>query len=42
MSRVTCPGRHTTEDMSLRPGVYRQLAHPAIQSIHIQQCQSLR
>ena len=30
-----------TDDLSLRPGLFRSLAHPAFQSIHDQSCQSL-
>jgi len=39
--RSSFSGRHTNDDLSLRPGVFRSLNHPAFQSIHIQNCQSL-
>ena len=34
-------GRQPTDDLSLQPGLFRSLAHPAFQSIHDQSCQSL-
>ena len=41
MTLFPASGRQPSDDLSLRPGLFRSLAHPAFQSIHVQSCQSL-